>query len=192
VESGQITWSTVFQTHVFAARLGGFAVSRGLSRPALTDDPSQLRAVTLDFRSFLRQWRRERPARGQARGGPLDARSVARTLRFLGNFYATMTDSRHEAAAATGDDGWLALGDGHGRLVRRPAPTNLQVATSGRANPVQVIEVRVPAARRLNRLTTLRTLSSTSRPAETRQKFVRTPDKSTTSRSGAASTTAPC
>jgi integrase len=119
MESGQITWSTVFQTHVFAARLGEFAVSWGLSCPALTDDPSQLRAVTLDFQAFLRQWRRERPARGQARGGPLDARSVARTLRFLGNFYATMTDCRHEAAAATGDDGWLALGDGHGRLVRR-------------------------------------------------------------------------
>ena len=119
VESGQITWSTVFQTHVYAARLAGFAVSRGLTSPALTDDPSRLRAVTLDFQSFLRRWRRERPARGQARGGPLDARSVARTLRFLGNFYATMTDCRHEAAAATGEDGWLALGDGHGRLVRR-------------------------------------------------------------------------
>jgi hypothetical protein len=44
---------------------------------------------------------------------------VARSLRFLGNFYATMTDCRCEAAAATGDDGWLALGDGHARLVRR-------------------------------------------------------------------------
>jgi integrase len=119
VESGQITWSTVFQSHVYAARLGGFAVSRGISGPALTDDPSQLRAVALDFQAFLRQWRRERPARGQARGGLLDARSVARTLRFLGSFYATMTDCRREAAAATGDDGWLALGDGHGRLVRR-------------------------------------------------------------------------
>jgi len=36
VESGQITWSTVFQTHVFAARLAGFALARGLSRPALS------------------------------------------------------------------------------------------------------------------------------------------------------------
>jgi integrase len=119
MEAGQITWSTVFEVHVFAARLAGFALSRGLDRPALTDDPSQLRAVTLDFQTFLRQWRRERAAHGQARGGPLDGRSVARTLRFLGNFYATMTDCRHEAAAATGDDGWLALGDGHARLVRR-------------------------------------------------------------------------
>ena len=119
MESGQIAWSTVFQAHVYAARLGEFAISRKLTRPVLTDDPSRLRAVTLDFQSFLRQWRRERPARGRARGGSLDARSVARTLRFLGNFYAAMTDCRHEAASATGDDGWLALGDGHGRLVRR-------------------------------------------------------------------------
>lgn len=119
VDSGQITWSTVFQSHVYAARLAGFALSRGITGPALADDPSQLRAVTLDFQSFLREWRRDRPARGQARGGPLEARSVARTLRFLGNFYATMTDCRREAAAATGDDRWLKLGDGHGRLVRR-------------------------------------------------------------------------
>ena len=47
VESGQITWSTVFQSHVYAARLGGFAVSRGLNGPALASDPSQLRATTL-------------------------------------------------------------------------------------------------------------------------------------------------
>lgn len=119
VESGQITWSTVFQSHVFTARLAAFVLSRGITGPALADDPSRLRAVTLDFQSFLREWRRDRPARGQARGGPLEARSVARTLRFLGNFYATMTDCRREAAAATGDDRWLELGDGHGRLVRR-------------------------------------------------------------------------
>ena len=30
VESGRITWSTVFEVHVFAARLAGFALSRGL------------------------------------------------------------------------------------------------------------------------------------------------------------------
>ena len=95
-----------------------FALSRGISHPALADDPSQLRAVALDFRVFLQQWRRDRPAHGHARGGPLNARSVARTLRFLGNFYATMNDYRADAAAATGDDGWLALTDSHARLYR--------------------------------------------------------------------------
>ena len=119
LESGQLTWSTVMQVHVFAARFAEYALTRNLTHPALTDDPSRLRAVALEFRAFLQQWRRERPAHGQARGGPLDARSVARTLRFLGNFYATMSDCQADAAAATGDEGWLALTDSHARLVRR-------------------------------------------------------------------------
>jgi integrase len=119
LESGQLTWSTVLQVHVFAARLGEFAVTGNLNHPALVDDPSQLRAVAMEFRAFLQQWRRERPARGQARGGPLNARSVARSLRFLGNFYGAMSDCRADAAAATGDEGWLALTDSHARLVRR-------------------------------------------------------------------------
>jgi hypothetical protein len=119
LESGQLTWSTVLQVHVFAARFSEFAPTRDLTRPALADDPSQLRALALEFRAFLQQWRRERPAHGQARGGPLNARSVARTLRFLGNFYATMNDCRADAAAATGDEGWLVLTDSHARLVRR-------------------------------------------------------------------------
>ena len=119
LESGQLTWSTVVPGHVFAARFSEFAVSRGLTTPALADDPSQLRPLVLEFRAFLRQWRRERPAHGQARGGPLDDRSVACTLRFLGNFYRAMNDYRADAAAATGDDRWLALTDGHARLVRR-------------------------------------------------------------------------
>jgi len=119
LESGQLTWSTVLQVHVFAARFSEFALARNLTHPALADDPSHLRALALEFRAFLQQWRRERPAHGQARGGPLDARSVARTLRFLGNFYGTMSDCRADAAAATGDEGWLALTDSHARLVRR-------------------------------------------------------------------------
>ena len=119
LEAGQLTWSTVLQVHVFAARLGEFALTRNLNHPALADDPSQLRALAMEFRAFLQQWRRERPAHGQARGGPLNARSVARTLRFLGNFYGTMSDCRADAAAATGDEGWLALTDSHARLVRR-------------------------------------------------------------------------
>jgi integrase len=118
MEAGQLTWSTVLQVHVFAARFSEFAVTRGISHPALVDDPSQLRALALEFRAFLTQWRRERPAHGRARGGPLNARSVARTLRFLGGFYRLMNDCRADAAAATGDDRWLALTDSHARLYR--------------------------------------------------------------------------
>jgi hypothetical protein len=38
--------------HVFAARFGEFAVTRGISHLALVDDPSQLRALALEFRAF--------------------------------------------------------------------------------------------------------------------------------------------
>lgn len=58
-----------------------FALLSVLSRPTLTGHPSQLRALTLGIRSFLWQRRRARPVRGQARGGPLDARSIASILR---------------------------------------------------------------------------------------------------------------
>jgi integrase len=118
LETGQLTWSTVMQVHVFAARFGEFALARGLGHPALTADPSQLRALALDFRAFLQRWRRDRPAHGRARGGPLDARSVARSQRFIGNFYRFMNDYQVDAAAATGDDRWLALTDSHARLYR--------------------------------------------------------------------------
>jgi integrase len=118
MEAGQLTWSTVLQVHVFAARFSEFTRERGIDQPALVDDPSQLRALALEFRAFLHQWRRERPAHGRARGGPLNARSVARTLRFLGNFYRLMNDYRDDAAKATGDDRWLALTDSHARLYR--------------------------------------------------------------------------
>ncbi len=120
LESGQLTWSTVLRgARVRRPVQRVRPLPRASATPPWRTIPSQLRAVVLEFRAFLRQWRRERPAHGQARGGPLDARSVARTLRFLGNFYATMNDCRADAAAATGDDGWLALTDSHARLVRR-------------------------------------------------------------------------
>src|SRR6266536_1761412 len=35
LESGQLTWSTVLQVHVFAARFSEFALTRNLTRPAL-------------------------------------------------------------------------------------------------------------------------------------------------------------
>ena len=62
MKAGQPTWSTVLQVRVFAARFGEFAVARGIGHPALVDDPSQLRALALEFRAFLAQWRRERPS----------------------------------------------------------------------------------------------------------------------------------
>ena len=104
--------------HVYAARFGEFATSRRLDHPALVDDPAQLRALMLDFQTFLRQWRRETTGRAKNNSGPLDTRSVANTQRVIGNFYREMHDYRTEAAAATGDQRWLALTDSHARLYR--------------------------------------------------------------------------
>ncbi len=118
LESGQLTWSSVPGCHVFAARFAVFAASRGIGHPALADDPSRLRPLALSFRSFLHEWHRDGPGRGRGEGGTLDALSVARSQRVIGNFYRTMHDYRAEAAAATGDDRWLALTDSHARLYR--------------------------------------------------------------------------
>jgi integrase len=117
LESGQLTWSSVAARHVFASRFSEFAASRGIDHPALTADPSQLRPLVLDFRAFLRQWRRETTG-PRERGGPLDDRSVATTQRAIGNFYQMMHDYRADVATATGDDRWLQLTDSHARLYR--------------------------------------------------------------------------
>ncbi len=117
LESGQLTWSSAAPWHVFAARFSEFAVYRGIGHPALTPDPSGLRPLILEFRVFLRQWRRGTDGQKQ-RGGPLDDRSVACTQRVIGNFYRTMHDYKAEAAAATGDERWLELTDAHARLYR--------------------------------------------------------------------------
>jgi integrase len=117
LESGQLTWSTVAAQHVFTARIAAFFTSRGIDHPALVDDPGrQLRALALDFRSFLGGWRGNPTGRGQRAGGDLNALSIARSQQVLAAFYRTMSDYRAEAAAALGDERWLALSDSHARL----------------------------------------------------------------------------
>jgi integrase len=117
LETGQLTWSSAAPWHVFAARFSEFAVSRALTHPALTADPAGLRPLMLDFRAFLRQWRRGTDGQ-KKKGGPLDDRSVACTQRVIGNFYRAMHDYKAEVAAAVGDDRWLDLTDAHARLYR--------------------------------------------------------------------------
>ena len=117
LESGQLTWSSVMNQRVIAFRFGAFLASRNISHPALADDPSGLRAVALDFRTFLHGWTRTRPGRAGS-GGGLEARTVARSLQAIGRFYQVMSDYRAEAAASLADDRWLALSDAHARLYR--------------------------------------------------------------------------
>ena len=102
---------------MFASRFSEFLIRRGIDHPALAADPARLRPLVLDFRAFLRQWRRGTTG-PKERGGPLDDRSVACTQRVIGNFYRTMHDYKADVAAATGDDRWLELTDSHARLYR--------------------------------------------------------------------------
>ncbi len=115
LESGQLTWSSAMPQHAFAFRFAAFLASRGIDHPALTADPGQeLRVVALEFRTFLHGWGKTRQGRAnhQASGG-LNTLSITRSLQAIGRFYRVMSDYRAEAAAALGDDRWLALSDAH-------------------------------------------------------------------------------
>ncbi len=118
LESGQLTWSSVMQLRVVVARFGEFLTGRCIDRPALVEDPErQLRALALEFSTFLHAWRRRRSGRGQA-GAGLKARTISKSLQTIDLFYRVMTDHRTEAAAALGDARWLELTDSHARLFR--------------------------------------------------------------------------
>ncbi|MGH3302793.1 MAG: hypothetical protein ACRDOK_14125 [Streptosporangiaceae bacterium] len=116
LESGQLTWSSVMNQHAIIFRFAAFLATRDISHPALARDAGSLRAVALDFRTFLHGWDRTRP--GRPGNGGLDARTIARSLQAIGLFYRVMSDYRAEAAAALADDRWLALTDAHARLYR--------------------------------------------------------------------------
>jgi integrase len=119
LESGQLTWSSVMPQHAIIFRFAAFLAARGIGHPALAGDPPGLRAAALDFRTFLHAWGKERQGRAneQASGG-LNERTIARSMQAISLFYRVMSDYRAEAAAALGDDRWLALSDAHARLYR--------------------------------------------------------------------------
>jgi integrase len=118
LESGQLTWSSVMPQHAFAFRFAAFLASRNIGYPALVANPGrELRALALDFRTFLHGWTRTRQGRSGGSNG-LDTRTITRSLQAIGLFYRVMTDYQAEAAAALSDDRWLALTDAHARLYR--------------------------------------------------------------------------
>jgi hypothetical protein len=69
LESGQLTWSSVMPQHGFVFRFAAFLAARGIGHPALAGDPGGLRAIALDFRTFLHSWTRTRPGRRPAAAG---------------------------------------------------------------------------------------------------------------------------
>jgi integrase len=119
LESGQLTWSSVMPQHALVFRFAAFLASRSVDHPALAADPGALRALALDFRTFLHGWAKTRQGRAnrQATGG-LNALTISRNQQAIGLFYRVMSDYRAEAAAALGDDRWLALTDAHARFYR--------------------------------------------------------------------------
>jgi integrase len=117
LESGRLTWSTVMQHRVVVARLAAFLAARGIDHPALGTSPAAVRAVVVDFATFLHAWQRQRPGRRPA-GGALQPLTIAKTLQVIGLFYRTMFDYRDDAAQALNDPRWLALTDAHARFYR--------------------------------------------------------------------------
>lgn len=118
LDSGQLTWSTVMQHRVVIARFAAFLTGRGIDHPALVDDPdTELRALALEFTTFLHAWRRQRSGRAGT-GGALKSRTISKTQQSIDMFYRVMADNRVEAARALGDRRWLDLTDSHARLFR--------------------------------------------------------------------------
>ncbi|MFD0271740.1 tyrosine-type recombinase/integrase [Streptomyces sp. NPDC127106] len=118
MESGQLTWSTVMQHRVNSARFAAFVTERGIDNPALVNGSERsLRALALDFGTFLHNWRRERSGRSEV-GGSLQPRTINKNLQTIDLFYRVMTDCRAEAAEALDDARWLALTDSHARMFR--------------------------------------------------------------------------
>ena len=120
LESGQLTWSSVMGQHALVFRFAAFLAARGINQPALVSDPvRELRALALDFRTFLQGWTKRRAdRRSDTAGGSLAALTISRSQQGIGLFYRVMSDYRDEAAAALGDERWLTLTDAHARLYR--------------------------------------------------------------------------
>jgi hypothetical protein len=117
LESGRLTWSTVMQHRVVVARFAAFLARRGIDHPALDTAATGVRAVVVDFATFLHTWQRQRSGRSPA-GGALQPLTIARNLQAIGLFYRTMLDYRQEAAQALDDARWLELTDAHARFYR--------------------------------------------------------------------------
>lgn len=105
------TWTSLCSraTHL-TAYYGRFATEQGIETPAVTNDPDQLRAVFMEFLSWLRS-----PAATQT-GKPLAATGVSASQSMVQRFYEFMADNAREAADFTGDHRWRDLTAAHTRL----------------------------------------------------------------------------
>lgn len=106
-----LTWTTAATRRIqLGTYLGNYLVSQGVSEPRIAPDRSGIRAFFTGFLSWLRS------PEATARDKPMSSTSVEAIQSAVQKFYDFMLDSAEEAAAFTGDPGWLDLTGDHNRL----------------------------------------------------------------------------
>lgn len=105
------TWTTaVTRMNTVGSYLARYCADHGLSHPAVTTDPDQLRLIFMDLLGWLRS-----PAAATNKD-LLSKVVVNATQSQIQAFYEFMFDHQADAAAATGDPRWLELTERHCRL----------------------------------------------------------------------------
>ncbi|MGX9216722.1 tyrosine-type recombinase/integrase [Mycobacteroides abscessus subsp. abscessus] len=106
------TWTTaVSRCQTLGRHLGLFCQHNNYrDDPLITADPEQLRAVFMDFLTYLRS------PEATTKSGTLSDYLVAEIQYQVQAFYTFMHDHGAEAAAATGEKRWKKLGISHTRL----------------------------------------------------------------------------
>jgi integrase len=115
METGALRWASVHERVTGLAHFGAFLARRGIDHPQLAGSSDELRALALDFLGHLRTLRAQT---GPNRGQPLSDSHLVHVMGMVEQFYAWMSDHRHEAASRLGDHRWRHLGDEHARLWR--------------------------------------------------------------------------
>jgi integrase len=117
LETGALAWGTAQQRVDTLAEFDTFLAGRSVPGPWLADDPTEVRLLMLDYLSYIRARRIERP--GPRHGQPLSRSRVSALLCGVEQFYAVMHDNQDTAAAALSEPGWRRLGPHHSVFFRR-------------------------------------------------------------------------
>jgi hypothetical protein len=135
LETGSLTWTTVLQRISGLVVFDDYLRRRQITVPWLSDSPSQVRVLMLDFLGHVRQLRvsTRRPTQGQ----PLSPSRVRSLLGHVEQFYAFMHENRDAAATALSEPQWLRLGPEHAVFFRSAERPKIK---SGKAAGLDVIE----------------------------------------------------
>lgn len=104
------TWSTgLGRSRAIAASLGAFAEQRGITNPALTSEPTDIRPLMAELLAWLRE---PNPTTGKRRSPG----TIAGVQTAIQSFYTFMFEHSEEAVRATQDPNWGRLTAAHTRL----------------------------------------------------------------------------